>query len=57
MEIAQDQPTYQESINSVLSDLLMIVILVTLVILFFLHSIRNAVIVMTVVPISSFPHS
>ncbi len=53
MEIAQDSTDFtRQSINSVLSDLLMIVILVTLVMLFFLHSIRNAVIVMTVVPIS-----
>jgi HAE1 family hydrophobic/amphiphilic exporter-1 len=53
MEIAQDSTDFtRQSINSVLSDLLMIVILVTLVMLFFLHSIRNAIIVMTVVPIS-----
>ncbi len=53
MEIAQDSTDFtRQSIDSVLSDLLMIVILVTLVMLFFLHSIRNAVIVMTVVPVS-----
>lgn len=53
MEIAQDSTDFtRQSIDSVLGDLLTIVILVTLVMLFFLHSFRNAVIVMTVVPIS-----
>ncbi|MBN2262221.1 MAG: efflux RND transporter permease subunit [Prolixibacteraceae bacterium] len=53
MEIAQDSTDFtRQSINSVLKDLLMIVLLVTLVMLFFLHSFRNALIVMTVVPVS-----
>lgn len=52
-EIVQDSTDFtRKSIESVLSDLLLIVILVTLVMLFFLHSIRNAFIVMTVVPVS-----
>ena len=53
MNIAQDSTDFtRQSINSVLTDLLMIVLLVTLVMLFFLHSFRNALIVMTVVPVS-----
>jgi len=53
MEIVQDSTDFtRESIRSVLKDLLLIILLVTLVILFFLHSIRNALIVMTVVPVS-----
>lgn len=53
MDIAQDSTDFtRQSINSVINDLLMIVLLVTLVMLFFLHSFRNALIVMTVVPVS-----
>ena len=53
MEIAQDSTDFtRQSINSVINDLLLIVLLVTLVMLFFLHSFRNALIVMTVVPVS-----
>lgn len=53
MNIAQDSTDFtRQSINSVLEDLLAIIILVTLVMLFFLHSFRNALIVMTVVPVS-----
>ncbi|MBP7508997.1 MAG: efflux RND transporter permease subunit [Prolixibacteraceae bacterium] len=53
MVIAQDSTDFtRQSINSVLGDLVMIVVLVTLVMLFFLHSFRNALIVMAVVPIS-----
>lgn len=42
----------RESIKSVFEDLLLAILLVTLVILVFLHSWRNALIVMLVVPIS-----
>ena len=42
----------RESIKSVLFDLLLAIILVTLVILIFLHNWRNALIVMLVVPLS-----
>lgn len=42
----------RESISSVLTDLLLAVLLVTLVILLFLHNWRNALIVMLVVPLS-----
>ncbi len=53
MVIAQDSTDFtRQSINSVISDLLMIILLVTIVMLFFLHSFRNALIVMTVVPVS-----
>jgi len=40
------------SINSVITDLLLAVLLVSLVILFFLNNIRNALIIMVVVPVS-----
>lgn len=53
MTIAQDSTEFtRQSINSVITDLLIIILLVTFVMLFFLHSFRNAVIVMTVVPVS-----
>ncbi|MDY0200932.1 MAG: efflux RND transporter permease subunit, partial [Tenuifilaceae bacterium] len=53
MTIAQDSTDFtRQSINSVITDLLIIILLVTFVMLFFLHSFRNAVIVMTVVPVS-----
>lgn len=42
----------RESISSVLKDLLLAILLVTLVILIFLHNWRNALIVMFVVPLS-----
>ncbi len=42
----------RESIKSVFTDLLMAILLVTLVILVFLHNARNALIVMAVVPVS-----
>ena len=42
----------RESISSVLEDLLLAILLVTLVILLFLHNWRNALIVMLVVPLS-----
>jgi hydrophobic/amphiphilic exporter-1 (mainly G- bacteria), HAE1 family len=53
MEVAQDSTEFtRSSISSVLTDLLLIVILVTLLMLLFLHSFRNALIVMIVVPVS-----
>ena len=53
MTIAQDSTDFtRQSIISVLVDLLLIILLVTFVMLFFLHSFRNALIVMTVVPVS-----
>ena len=53
MEIAQDSTFFtRQSINSVISDLLLIIVLVTLVMLLFLQNLRNALIVMTVVPVS-----
>lgn len=52
-EIVQDSTDFtRQSIKSVINDLILIVILVTLVMLFFLHSFRNALIVMMVVPVS-----
>lgn len=42
----------RESISSVLEDLLLAILLVTIVILLFLHNWRNALIVMLVVPLS-----
>jgi len=53
MEIAQDSTDFtRESISSVLSDLLLAVLLVSLVMLLFLHNFRNAIVVMIVVPVS-----
>jgi len=53
MEIAQDSTDFtRESISSVLTDLLLAVLLVSLVMLLFLHNIRNAIVVMIVVPVS-----
>jgi HAE1 family hydrophobic/amphiphilic exporter-1 len=53
MEFVSDTSEFtRASIKSVLADLLMAVLLVTLVILVFLHSWRNALIVMIVVPLS-----
>lgn len=53
IEVAQDTTTFtSNAIKSVLTDLLLAVLLVSLVILFFLHNIRNALIVMVVVPVS-----
>lgn len=53
IEIAQDTTTFtSNAIKSVLTDLLLAVLLVSLVILFFLHNVRNALIVMVVVPVS-----
>jgi len=53
MEIAQDSTDFtRESISSVLKDLLLAVLLVSLVMLLFLHNFRNAIVVMIVVPVS-----
>ena len=53
IEVAQDTTTFtSNAIKSVLTDLLLAVLLVSLVILFFLQNVRNALIVMVVVPVS-----
>ena len=53
IEVANDSSTYTlESANSVIHDLFLAVILVAVVMLFFLHSLRNAVIVMVAIPAS-----
>ncbi|MCK9312424.1 MAG: efflux RND transporter permease subunit, partial [Bacteroidales bacterium] len=53
IEIAQDSTEFtRESISSVLLDLLLAIIFVSLVMLLFLHNFRNALIVMIVVPVS-----
>ncbi|HQF41595.1 MAG TPA: efflux RND transporter permease subunit [Ignavibacteriaceae bacterium] len=50
---AQNTTTFtNQSINSVFTDLILAILLVTLVILLFLNNIRNALIVMVVVPVS-----
>ena len=53
IEVAQDTTTFtRKAISSVLTDLLLAILLVSLVILLFLHNVRNALIVMIVVPVS-----
>ena len=53
LEIAKDSTEYTlEAADSVIHDLLIAVILVALVMLFFLHSIRNSLIVMVSIPAS-----
>lgn len=53
IQMVQDTTTFtKNSINSVLFDLLLAVLLVALVNLMFLHNFRNALIVMVTVPIS-----
>jgi len=53
MEMVSDTSEFtRASIKSVLTDLLLAIVLVTLVILVFLHNWRNALIVMLVVPLS-----
>jgi HAE1 family hydrophobic/amphiphilic exporter-1 len=53
LEIAKDSTVYTlEAADSVLHDLLIAVILVAFVMLFFLHSIRNSLIVMVSIPAS-----
>ncbi len=51
--IAQDSSEFTlEAANSVIHDLELAVILVAIIMLFFLHSIRNALIVMVAIPVS-----
>lgn len=53
LNIANDSSTYTlESANAVIFDLVLAIILVAFVMLFFLHSIRNALIVMVAIPAS-----
>lgn len=53
IEVAQDTTTFtRNAISSVLTDLLLAILLVSMVILLFLHNVRNALIVMVVVPVS-----
>ncbi len=53
IEVAQNSTTFtKQSISSVITDLMLAILLVSLVILFFLHNFRNALIVMVVVPVS-----
>ncbi len=53
LEIAKDSTVYTlEAADSVLHDLLIAVVLVAFVMLFFLHSIRNSLIVMVSIPAS-----
>lgn len=52
-DIAQDSSVFTlEAADSVIHDLVIAVVLVALIMLFFLHSIRNAVIVMVAIPVS-----
>jgi len=51
--VANDSSTYTlQSADAVLHDLLIAILLVAAVMLFFLHSLRNAVIVMVAIPVS-----
>ncbi|MEE1885912.1 efflux RND transporter permease subunit [Pedobacter flavus] len=51
VKIANDSSVYTlESANAVIFDLVLAIVLVAIVMLFFLHSIRNAVIVMVAIP-------
>lgn len=53
IEVANDSSTYTlESANAVIFDLFLAILLVAVVMLFFLHSLRNAVIVMVAIPAS-----
>lgn len=53
IDIANDTSTYTlDSANAVIFDLFLAIVLVAVVMLMFLHSLRNAVIVMVVVPLS-----
>lgn len=52
-EIAQDSSVFTlEAADSVIHDLVLAVFLVAIIMLFFLHNIRNAVIVMVAIPVS-----
>lgn len=53
LNIASDSSTYTlESANAVVFDLVLAIILVAVVMLFFLHNVRNALIVMVAIPAS-----
>lgn len=53
ISVAQNSTTFtHHSIKSVIKDLFLAILLVSMVILIFLHNIRNALIVMVVVPVS-----
>ncbi len=53
ISVAQDTTAFtHQSINSVITDLFLAILLVSLVILLFLQNVRNALIVMLVVPVS-----
>ncbi len=55
-EIATDSSVYtMESVNSVVEDLVLAVLIVSLVCFLFLHSLRSALIVMVAVPLSMLP--
>ncbi|HLR37353.1 MAG TPA: efflux RND transporter permease subunit [Chitinophagaceae bacterium] len=55
-KIATDQSTYTlESANAVMDDLLLAVLIVSVVMLFFLHSLRNATFVLVALPASIIP--
>ncbi|SEL08670.1 efflux RND transporter permease subunit [Parapedobacter koreensis] len=53
IDVANDSSTYTlESADAVIHDLFLAIVLVAVVMLFFLHSLRNAVIVMVAIPAS-----
>lgn len=55
-EIASDNSTYtMDSVNAVVEDLGLAVLIVSLICLIFLHSLRSALIVMVAVPLSMLP--
>lgn len=55
-EIASDQSTYTlQSANAVMKDLMLAILIVSVVMLFFLHSLRNAAFVLVALPASIIP--
>lgn len=53
LKVVNDSSVYTlDSANAVIHDLIMAIILVAFVMLFFLHSLRNAIIVMVAIPVS-----
>src|SRR5690606_591489 len=53
IKVANDSSIYTlQSANAVIFDLMLAILLVALVMLFFLHSVRNALIVMVAIPAS-----
>lgn len=55
-EIASDQSTYTlQSANAVMEDLMLAILIVSVVMLFFLHSMRNALFVLVALPSSIIP--